>query len=242
MAAVEESTPRTLGTEAESPAVTWTAAGGPRCDRRPNRARGFLAGLFPIPRVSQRALPEANYLPRTLQSSGPRGCRCGGSAPVLRQAAGGDYRLWSGEPDPESLKDGRQPIGSPRSADTGGAGTPRTVTPRRQAAYLRKTYKRRRPTASGMTFAGVVGSRSRTCRQSLWFDPPGLFTARDQAKPSGRFVGSPAELLSKARGPRSRGSSAPPDIAGGSRPCPSRGRRCPGTRTRTSSSLRYTLT
>jgi hypothetical protein len=73
---------------------------------------------------------------------------------------------------------------------TGGQRTPLTVSPRRQAAYLRQTYKLMAANRGRLKIAGVIWYSWRDLPGGIWFNHTGLFTQAFNPKPSWKaFVG-----------------------------------------------------
>ena len=73
---------------------------------------------------------------------------------------------------------------------TGGVATPLTVSPQRQASYLRKTFGILAANRNRMRIAGVVWYSWRDLPGGIWFNHTGLFTQTFDPKPSWRaFVG-----------------------------------------------------
>jgi hypothetical protein len=73
---------------------------------------------------------------------------------------------------------------------TGGVATPLTVSPQRQASYLRKTFTLLAKKRKGMKIAGVVWYSWRDLPGGVWFNHTGLFTETLDPKPSwNAFVG-----------------------------------------------------
>lgn len=69
---------------------------------------------------------------------------------------------------------------------TGGNPTPLTVSPQRQAAYLRQTYGLLAKNRRKMKIAGVIWYSWRDVPGGIWFDHTGLFTTDLDPKPSWR--------------------------------------------------------
>jgi polysaccharide biosynthesis protein PslG len=73
---------------------------------------------------------------------------------------------------------------------TGGVATPLTVSPQRQAAYLRKTFNLLGKNRGRMRIAGVVWYSWRDLPGGVWFNHTGLFTQTLDPKPAwNAFVG-----------------------------------------------------
>ena len=67
---------------------------------------------------------------------------------------------------------------------TGGVATPLTVSPQRQAAYLRKTFNMLAKNRGRMRIAGVIWYSWRDLPGGVWFNHTGLFTQTLDPKPS----------------------------------------------------------
>jgi hypothetical protein len=67
---------------------------------------------------------------------------------------------------------------------TGGIRTPLTVSPKRQAAYLRQTFGLLGKNRGRLRIAGVVWYSWRDLPGGIWFNHTGLFTEGLQPKPS----------------------------------------------------------
>ena len=147
-------------------------------------ARIILAGLFPTPRI-RNGIFLSKYLPR-LYKLGARGLFDAAALhPYATTPQGVITALRAVRQIMSRFKDGSKPIWITEVGwATGGARTPLTVTPRRQAAYLRKTYKLTAANRKRMHIAGVVWFSLQDLSTSIWFDHTGLFTASGQAKPS----------------------------------------------------------
>jgi hypothetical protein len=73
---------------------------------------------------------------------------------------------------------------------TGGNPTPLTVSPQRQASYLRKTYNMLAGNRGRLKIAGVIWYSWRDLPGGIWFNHTGLFTHAFDPKPSwDAFVG-----------------------------------------------------
>jgi polysaccharide biosynthesis protein PslG len=73
---------------------------------------------------------------------------------------------------------------------TGGVPTPLTVSPQRQASYLRKTFNLMAANRKRMKIAGVVWYSWRDLPGGIWFNHTGLFSQDFDSKPSwNAFVG-----------------------------------------------------
>jgi hypothetical protein len=73
---------------------------------------------------------------------------------------------------------------------TGGNPTPLTVSPQRQASYLRRTFRLMAANRGRLGIAGVVWYSWRDVPGGIWFNHTGLFTSAFDPKPSwNAFVG-----------------------------------------------------
>jgi hypothetical protein len=147
-------------------------------------AKILLAGLFPTPMV-KRGIPLDRYLPAVYRR---------GAKPLFDAAAVHPYattprdalhwvrelrRLMS------RFKDKRTPIWVTEIGwATGGIRTPLTVSPKRQAAYLRKSFGLLAKNSGRLKIAGVIWYSLRDLPGGIWFNHTGLFTEDFRPKPS----------------------------------------------------------
>jgi hypothetical protein len=153
-------------------------------------AKIVLAGLFRTPRV-RNGIPLDRYLSAIYRAKGKRFFDAVAVHPYAttpKDALGAvqETRKLMGR-----FKDKRAALWITEIGwATGGQRTPLTVSPRRQAAYLRQTYKLMAANRGRLKIAGVIWYSWRDLPGGIWFNHTGLFTQAFNPKPSWKaFVG-----------------------------------------------------
>jgi hypothetical protein len=153
-------------------------------------AKVVLAGLFLTPRI-RNGIPLDRFLPAVYRRK---------SKPLFDAVAMHPYATTPRDAlasvrDTRKImaefKDKRTPLWVTEIGwATGGVRTPLTVSPKRQAAYLRKSFGLLAKNRRRLKIAGVVWYSWRDLPGGIWFNHTGLFTAGLQPKPSwNAFVG-----------------------------------------------------
>ena len=153
-------------------------------------ARIVLGGLFRTPRI-RNGVPLDRYLPAIYRAKGKKFFYAAAlhpysTTPTDALRAVKDTRKIMGE-----FKDKRAKLWITEIGwATGGNPTPLTVSTRRQAAYLRKSYGLLAANRKRLKVAGVVWYSWRDLPGGVWFNHTGLFTQTLDPKPSwDAFVG-----------------------------------------------------
>jgi polysaccharide biosynthesis protein PslG len=149
-----------------------------------------LGGLFRTPRI-RNGIPLDRYLPGIYRAKGKKYFDAAGMHPyattpkdALRAVK--ETRRIMGQFKDKKAKLWITEIGWA----TGGNPTPLTVSPQRQASYLRHSYGLLAANRKRLKIAGVVWYSWRDQPGGIWFDHTGLFTQSLDPKPSwDAFVG-----------------------------------------------------
>jgi hypothetical protein len=153
-------------------------------------AKIVLAGLFRTPRILN-GIPLDRFLPAIYRAKGKKFFDAVAMHPYAttpKDALGAvkETRKIMGRFKDQKAKLWITEIGWA----TGGNPTPLTVSPQRQATYLRQTYQRLAANRGRLKIAGVVWYSWRDLPGGIWFDHTGLFTQTLDPKPSwDAFVG-----------------------------------------------------
>jgi hypothetical protein len=143
-----------------------------------------LAGLFRTPRI-RNGIPLDHYLPGIYRAKGKKFFDAVAVHPYAttpKDAVG-------------AIRDTRKIMARFRDKEaalwvteigwaTGGNATPLTVSPQRQASYLRQTYNRLAANRGRLKIAGVIWYSWRDLPGGIWFNHTGLFTQTFDPKPS----------------------------------------------------------
>jgi len=147
-------------------------------------ARIVLAGLFRTPQI-RNGIPLDRYLPAVYRAGGKRffdsvAVHPYATTPKAALGAVREARKIMGQ-----FKDRRASLWITEIGwATGGNPTPLTVSPQRQATYLRQTYRRLAAQRRRLHIAGVVWYSWRDLPGAIWFEHTGLFTESFDPKPS----------------------------------------------------------
>jgi hypothetical protein len=153
-------------------------------------ARIVLGGLFRTPRI-RNGIPLDRYLPGIYRAKGKKlfdavAMHPYATTPKATLRAVRDTRRFMARFKDKKAKLWITEIGWA----TGGDRTPLTVSPQRQAAYLRKTFVLLAKNRGRMKIAGVIWYSWRDLPGGIWFNHTGLFTQTLDPKPSwSAFVG-----------------------------------------------------
>jgi hypothetical protein len=154
-------------------------------------AQIVLAGLFRTPRI-KHGIPLDRYLPAIYRVKGAKG---------LFDAVAVHPYATTPKDAVGAVREARQIMArfKDRRAGlwiteigwaTGGNPTPLTVSPQRQSAYLRQTYKLMAANRGRYKIAGVIWYSWRDLPGGIWFNHTGLFTQAFNPKPAwDAFVG-----------------------------------------------------
>jgi hypothetical protein len=148
------------------------------------RAKIVLGGLFRTPRV-RNGVPLDKYLPGIYRAKGKKffdavAIHPYATTPKDALRAVRDTRRIMARFKDKKAKLWITEIGWA----TGGVATALTVSPQRQAAYLRKSFKLLAKKRKGFKIAGVVWYSWRDLPGGIWFNHTGLFTQTFDPKPS----------------------------------------------------------
>ena len=153
-------------------------------------AKVVLGGMFRTPRI-RNGIPLDRYLPGIYRAKGKKffdEVAMHPYATTPRDALGAvrDTRKIMAQFKDKKAKLWITEVGWA----TGGVATPLTVSPQRQATYLRKTFGLLAKNRKRMKIAGVVWYSWRDLPGGIWFNHTGLFTETLDPKPSwNAFVG-----------------------------------------------------
>jgi len=170
-------------------------------------AKVALAGLFRTPRI-RNGIPLDRFLPGIYRQK---------AKPLFDAVAMHPYATTPRDAleavrDTRKImarfKDKRTPLWITEIGwATGGVRTPLTVSPRRQASYLRKSFRLLAKHRGRLRIAGVIWYSWRDLPGGIWFNHTGLFTADLDPKPSwNAFVGLTGGSVAA---PASSGSALP---------------------------------
>jgi polysaccharide biosynthesis protein PslG len=153
-------------------------------------AKVVLAGLFRTPQV-KNGIPLDRYLPAIYQAKGKRFFDAAAIHPYATTPKDALGAVKDTRKIMAQFKDKRAPIWITEIGwATGGNPTPLTVSPQRQAAYLRQTYNEMAANRKRLKIAGVIWYSWRDLPGGIWFNHTGLFTQDFDPKPSwDAFVG-----------------------------------------------------
>jgi hypothetical protein len=153
-------------------------------------AKIILAGLFRTPRI-RNGVPLDRYLPGIYRAKGKK---------FFDAVAMHPYATTPGDAL-RAVKETRKIMGQFKDKKaklwiteigwaTGGDPTPLTVSPQRQAGYLRQSFKMLAHNRKRLKIAGVIWYSLRDLPGGIWFNHTGLFTQSFDPKPSwSAFVG-----------------------------------------------------
>jgi hypothetical protein len=153
-------------------------------------ARIVLAGLFRTPQV-KNGINLDRYLPAIYRSKAKSLFDAVAVHPYATTPQDALTAVKETRQIMARYKDRRTPIWITEIGwATGGNPTPLTVSPQRQASYLRKTFKLMAANRGRLKIAGVVWYSWRDVPGGIWFNHTGLFTSTFDSKPSwNAFVG-----------------------------------------------------
>jgi polysaccharide biosynthesis protein PslG len=168
-------------------------------------AKIVLAGLFRTPRI-RNGIPLDRFLPAIYRRK---------SKPLFDAVAMHPYSTTPADAL-EAVRDTRKIMGRFKDKRTplwiteigwatGGNPTPLTVSPQRQASYLRRSFGLLAKNRGRMKIAGVIWYSLRDLPGSIWFNHTGLFTSDFDPKPSWsafvRLTGGSAAAPASSSGP-----------------------------------------
>ena len=147
-------------------------------------AKVILGGLFRTPRI-RNGIPLDRYLPGIYRAKGKKFFDAVALHPYAttpRDALGAvrDTRKIMAQFKDKKAKLWITEVGWA----TGGVATALTVSPQRQATYLRKTFNKLAKNRGRMRIAGVVWYSWRDLPGGIWFNHTGLFTETFDPKPA----------------------------------------------------------
>jgi hypothetical protein len=170
-------------------------------------AKIVLAGLFRTPRI-RHGIPLDRYLPAVYRSKAKPFFDAVAIHPYATTPRDALNAVNETRQIMSRFKDKRTPLWITEIGwATGGNRTPLTVSPRRQASYLRQTYRLMAANRGRYKIAGVVWYSWRDLPGGIWFNHTGLFTESFDPKPSWQafvgLTGGSASASSSGSGPPS---------------------------------------
>jgi polysaccharide biosynthesis protein PslG len=165
-------------------------------------AKIVLAGLFRTPRI-RNGIPLDRYLPGIYRAKGKKFFDAVAVHPYATTPKDAVGAVRETRKIMAQFKDKKAKLWITEIGwATGGSPTPLTVSPQRQAAYLRQSYKRLAANRGRLKIAGVIWYSWRDLPGSIWFNHTGLFTQAFDPKPSwNAFVGLTGGSASTAASP-----------------------------------------
>jgi hypothetical protein len=144
----------------------------------------ILAGLFRTPRI-RNGIPLDRFLPAIYRRKAKRLFDAVAMHPYATTPRDALEAVRETRKIMGRFKDKKTPLWITEIGwATGGVRTPLTVTPTRQAAYLRKSYGLLAKNRRRLRVAGVIWYSWRDVPGGIWFNHTGLFTQAFQPKPS----------------------------------------------------------
>jgi polysaccharide biosynthesis protein PslG len=153
-------------------------------------AKVILGGLFRTPRI-QNGIPLDRYLPGIYRAKGKKYFDAVAMHPYSTTPNDALRAVRETRKVMARFKDKKAKLWITEVGwATGGVATALTVSPQRQASYLRKTFGLLAKNRKRMKIAGVVWYSWRDLPGGVWFNHTGLFTETLDPKPSwNAFVG-----------------------------------------------------
>jgi hypothetical protein len=147
-------------------------------------AKVVLAGLFRTPRI-RNGIPLDRFLPAIYRRKAKPLFDAVAMHPYATTPRDALEAVRDTRKIMAQFKDKRTPLWITEIGwATGGVRTPLTVSPKRQAAYLRKSFGLLAKNRGRLRIAGVVWYSWRDLPGGIWFNHTGLFTEDLQPKPS----------------------------------------------------------
>jgi hypothetical protein len=168
-------------------------------------AKIVLAGLFRTPRI-KNGIPLDRYLPGIYRAKGKRLFDAVAVHPYATTPKDAVGAVAETRKIMARFKDRKAALWVTEIGwATGGNPTPLTVSPQRQAGYLRQTFRRLAANRGRLHIAGVIWYSWRDLPGGIWFNHTGLFTDSFDPKPSWdalvRLTGGSANAASSSRLP-----------------------------------------
>ena len=153
-------------------------------------ARVVLGGLFRTPRI-RNGIPLDRYLPAIYRAKGKKYFDSAAIHPYSTTPKDALNAVKDTRKIMSQFKDKKAKLWITEVGwATGGDPTPLTVSPQRQASYLRQTYNTLAANRKRLKIAGVIWYSWRDLPGGIWFNHTGLFTQSLDPKPSwSAFVG-----------------------------------------------------
>jgi polysaccharide biosynthesis protein PslG len=153
-------------------------------------AKVVLGGLFRTPRI-RNGVPLDRYLPGIYRAKGKKFFDAVAMHPYSTTPQDAINAVRDTRRIMAQFKDKKAKLWITEVGwATGGAPTPLTVSPQRQASYLRKTFGLLAKNRKRMRIGGVVWYSWRDLPGGIWFNHTGLFTQTFDPKPAwNAFVG-----------------------------------------------------
>ena len=153
-------------------------------------AKIVLGGLFRTPRI-RNGVPLDRYLPGIYRAKGKKFFDAVAMHPYATTPQDALRAVQDTRRIMAQFKDKKAKLWITEVGwATGGVATPLTVSPQRQASYLRKTFNMLANKRKRFKIAGVVWYSWRDLPGGVWFNHTGLFTQTLDPKPSwNAFVG-----------------------------------------------------
>jgi hypothetical protein len=147
-------------------------------------AKIVLAGLFRTPRI-RNGVPLDRYLPGIYRAKGKRYFDAAAMHPYATTPADALEAVKDTRKIMAQFKDRKAKLWITEIGwATGGDPTPLTVSPARQASYLRKSFKMLAANRKRLKVAGVIWYSWRDLPGGIWFNHTGLFTQSLDPKPA----------------------------------------------------------
>jgi polysaccharide biosynthesis protein PslG len=147
-------------------------------------ARILLAGLFRTPRI-HNGIPLDRFLPGIYRAKGKKFFDAVAMHPYSTTPGDALRAVRDTRKIMAQFKDKKAKLWITEIGwATGGNPTPLTVSPQRQAAYLRQSFSRLAAKRNRLKIAGVVWYSWRDLPGGIWFNRTGLFTQTLDPKPA----------------------------------------------------------
>jgi hypothetical protein len=147
-------------------------------------AKIVLAGLFRTPQI-KNGIPLDRYLPAVYRAKGKRFFDAVAIHPYATTPKDALTAVKDARKIMIKFRDRRAALWVTEIGwATGGNPTPLTVSPQRQAAYLRQTYKMLAANRGRLNLEGVIWYSWRDVPGGIWFNHTGLFTQTLDPKPA----------------------------------------------------------
>jgi polysaccharide biosynthesis protein PslG len=147
-------------------------------------AKVVLGGLFRTPRI-RNGIPLARYLPAIYRAKGKKYFDAAAMHPYSTTPKDALTAVKETRKIMAQFKDKKAKLWITEIGwATGGDPTPLTVSPQRQAAYLRQTYNVLAANRNRLKIAGVIWYSWRDLPGGIWFNHTGLFTQALDPKPA----------------------------------------------------------